>query len=270
MTPHLQAQLSRKRDTFDPHIKLIKEEFNIPQLNKTRSIWALLPHNYYDSDQSYPVLYLQDAQNLFDESAPFGTWGIDKHMAEMSKQGYDFIVVAVDHAGRERISEYSPYHHREFGNGHGKLYAKFIINTLKPFVDKKYRTKPERKYSGIGGSSMGALISAYTGIVHPKYFGKLMIFSPSFWYSDKIYFDAFNYKYIYPTKIYLYAGERESKYMTQHVRRFRHAIEAQSYEKQLTTFKVRINPEGEHGERYWGQAFNDAVTWLFFEKEKKA
>jgi predicted alpha/beta superfamily hydrolase len=186
----------------------------------------------------------------------------------LSKQGHDFIVIAVDHAGRERIAEYSPYQHREFGKGQGKLYAKFIINTLKPYVDKQYRTKQGREYNGIGGSSMGALISAYIGIVHPKYFGKLMIFSPSFWYSDKIYFDAFNYKYIYPTKIYLYAGERESKYMTQHVRKFRHAIEAQSYEKQLTTFKVRINPEGEHGERYWGQAFNDAVTWLFFEKEK--
>jgi len=264
MKAHLQAQLSKERATFDPHIKLIEDEFEIPQLNKTRRIWVLLPYNYYESEQSYPVLYLQDAQNLFDESAPFGTWGIDKHMAELSKEGHDFIVIAVDHAGKERISEYNPYQHREFGKGQGKMYARFIINTLKPHVDKKYRTKPEREFNGIGGSSMGALISAYIGIVHPKHFGKLMIFSPSFWYSDKIYFDAFNYKYIYPTKIYLYAGERESKYMTQHVRRFRHAIEAQSYEKRLTTFKVQINPVGEHGERYWGQAFNDAVTWLFY------
>lgn len=256
--------------SLNPHIVLIEEAFVIPQLDKTRKIWALLPHNYYDSEQDYPVLYLQDAQNLFDENAPFGTWGIDKRMTELAHYGRDFIVIAVDHAGRERISEYSPYHHREFGDGQGKLYAKFIINTLKPYVDKKFRTKKGREYNGIGGSSMGGLISAYIGIVHPEHFGNLMIFSPSFWYSDKIYFDAFNYNYLFPTKIYLYAGEHESKYMTQHVRRFRQAIGTRSDENPITRFNIQINPVGEHSERFWGEAFHDAVTWLFFENEKNA
>ena len=244
---------------YAPKIKLIKKAFEIPQLEKTRRIWALLPHNYDESDKRYPVLYLQDAQNLFDNHAPFGTWGIDRHMAELSAKGQDFIVIAIDHAGRERIQEYSPYYHREFGKGQGTLYAKFIINTLKPYVDRTYRTMPDREHSGIGGSSMGGLISAYIGIVHPEHFGNLMIFSPSFWYSDKIYFDAFNYKYILPTKIYLYAGERESRYMTQHVRRFRQAVEAHPFDSTLTRFNIQINPDGEHSEHYWGEAFSDAV-----------
>jgi len=253
---------------YAPSIRLIEEAFEIPQLKKTRRIWALLPHNYDKSDKHYPVLYLQDAQNLFDSNAPFGTWGIDRHMAELSRRGKDFIVIAIDHAGRERINEYSPYYHREFGKGRGKRYAEFIIDTLKPYVDREFRTKPDRKYNGIGGSSMGALISAYIGIVYPENFGNLMIFSPSFWYSDEIYFDAFEYNYILPTKIYLYAGEQESRYMTQHVNRFRKAIKSHPHDNPLTRFNIQINPIGEHSEHYWGESFNDAVSWLFYENQE--
>ena len=249
-----------------PHIVLVEDAFRIPQLDKTRRIWALLPYDYYNSDKTYPVLYLQDAQNLFNDHAPFGNWAIDAKMAELAREGFgDFIIIAIDHGGTERIKEFSPYYHRQFGNGEGKLYAKFIIETLKPYVDRTYRTMPERRHTGIGGSSMGGLISAYTGIVHPEHFGKLMIFSPSFWYSDEIYFDAFNYKYILPTKIYLYAGERESRFMTQHVRRFKRAVKAHLFDESLVTFKIDINPTGEHQESYWGDAFADAVKWLFFQ-----
>ncbi|MDX1407600.1 MAG: alpha/beta hydrolase-fold protein [Saprospiraceae bacterium] len=253
--------------TYLPHIELIADEFEVPQLGKTRRIWALLPHDYYTSRKRYPVLYLQDAQNLFDESAPFGNWAIDRRLAELAAHSasHKLIVVAIDHGGSERIKEYSPYYHRKFGQGEGKEYARFLIDTLKPYVDRTYRTRPERKDTGIGGSSMGALISAYTGLVHPENFGKLMIFSPSFWYSDRIYFDAFNYQYVLPMKIYLYAGEKESRYMTQHIRRFRDAVNARSFDNALTKFNIVINPDGEHNESFWGNAFNDAVEWLYFD-----
>ena len=253
-------------ERYMPHKELINEAFEIPQLKKKRRIWALLPHDYHTSEKSYPVLYLQDAQNLFDEYAPFGNWAIDRRLATLAAKGYgDLIVIAVDHAGTERISEYSPYYHRKFGKGKGKLYAKFLIETLKPYVDKTFRTKADRSHTGIGGSSMGGLISAYTGIVYPQYFSRLMIFSPSFWFSDEIYFDAFNYKYILPMKIYLYAGENESRYMTEHIHRFREAVKSSVFENPLTTFKIEINPEGEHNEWYWGEAFEEAIPWLFFQ-----
>lgn len=249
-----------------PHIEVLNEAFEIPQLKKNRRIWALLPHDYYTSDKRYPVLYLQDAQNLFDEYAPFGNWGIDKRLGRLSASGSgEVIVIAVDHGGTERITEYSPYYHRKFGKGKGKLYAKFLIETLKPHVDKTYRTKPGRGDTGIGGSSMGGLISAYTGIVYPQHFSKLMIFSPSFWYSDDIYFDAFNYKYILPMKIYLYAGENESRFMTQHIHRFRGAVKSSVFNSPLTKFNILINPDGEHSEWYWGEAFEKAIQWLYFD-----
>lgn len=252
---------------YAPRIELIEEAFEIPQLGKTRKIWALLPHDYYETEERYPVMYLQDAQNLFDDQAPFGNWGIDRAMAHMSAKGKKFIVIAIDHAGKERISEYSPYFHREFGDGQGKSYARFIIETLKPYVDKKYRSKAEREHTGIGGSSMGGLISAYIGIVHPKDFGNLMIFSPSFWFSDEIYFDAFNYKYVLPSKIYIYAGDRESRYMSEHIHRFKDAVKAHPYENPLVRFQLQINPNGEHQESFWGEEFPRAIDWLFFENK---
>lgn len=254
-----------------PIIEVIAEKFEIPQLDKERRIYALLPHDYYKSDKSYPVLYLQDAQNLFDDHAPFGNWGIDKHLAELSKMGLgDIIIIAIDHGGKERISEYSPYFHRKFGEGQGKQYAKFVIETLKPHVDEKYRTNPHRDFNGIGGSSMGGLISAYIGIVYPKHFSKLMIFSPSFWFSDEIYFDAFKYDYTMPTRAYIYAGDKESKYMSQHIHRFQNALAHGDFSSRLTKFKISINPDGEHNEYHWGNAFNPAVSWLYFNKEQKA
>ena len=250
---------------FLPIIQLLSSSFEIPQLDQNRRIWALLPYDYYKTDKHYPVLYLQDAQNLFDDRAPFGNWAIDKHMAKLSSQGMgDLIIIAIEHGGKERINEYSPYYHRKFGQGKGKEYAEFLINTLKPHVDKNLRTLKDRDHNGIGGSSMGGLISAYTGLVHAEHFSKMMIFSPSFWFSDEIYFDAFNYAYTHPSKIYLYCGEKESEYMTKHIRRFRDAIKAQKEQPLYNEWKIEINPTGRHTESAWSKVFSEAVKWLYF------
>ncbi|NNF36484.1 MAG: alpha/beta hydrolase [Saprospiraceae bacterium] len=255
-------------EKYMPLIEVVSEEFEIPQLDKTRKIYALLPHDYYESEKTYPVLYLQDAQNLFNEHNPYGNWAIDKHLADLTAEGMgDIIVIAIDHGGKERIQEYSPYFHRKFGEGQGKHYTRFIINTLKPYIDEHYRTKPERRHSGIGGSSMGGLISAYVGIVYPEHFSRLMIFSPSFWYSDKIYFDAFHYNYTLPMRMYIYGGDQESEYMSRHIHRFKDAVKDGDYNNSLVKYKVVINPEGQHNEAYWSQVFPKAVKWLFFKNQ---
>jgi len=251
-----------------PLIQLISDSFAIPQLGQKRRIWALLPHDYHETEKSYPVLYLQDAQNLFDEDAPFGNWAIDKQMAALAKRGMgDLIIIAIDHGGKERINEYSPYFHRKFGKGKGIKYSRFIINTLKPYVDTHFRTLVDRKHNGIGGSSMGGLISAYIGLVHAEYFSKMMIFSPSFWYSDEIYFDAFNYAYTHPSRIYLYGGEQESEYMSKHIHKFRDAIQYQSQDELYNQWKVVINPDGHHTESDWRDEFPSAIEWLYFNQK---
>lgn len=251
--------------SYAPIIQLVSNSFEIPQLNQRRRIWALLPHDYYKTKKHYPVLYLQDAQNLFDERAPFGNWAIDKHMADLASKGMgDLIIIAIDHGGKERLNEYSPYFHRKFGKGKGVKYADFIINNLLPYVDKHFRTIDKREGRGIGGSSMGGLISAYMGIVHAEHFQKMMIFSPSFWFSDEIYFDAFNYDYKLRSKIFLYGGEKESEYMSKHIHRFREAVKSARKKGTFNKWNVVINPDGRHTESDWSDIFPEAVRWLFF------
>ena len=178
-----------------PIIEVISESFEIPQLIKTRRIAALLPHNYYQSEKHYPVLYLQDGQNLFDDYAPFGSWGVDKKLAEMSENGLgEIIIISIDHAKEERIEEFTPSYKTKLGRGQGKKYVRFLADTLKPYVDKNFRTLNKREFTGIGGSSMGALISIYAGFMYPEVFSKLMVFSPSLWVAPNIHFPKHSFR----------------------------------------------------------------------------
>jgi predicted alpha/beta superfamily hydrolase len=247
-----------------PKIHLISEEFEIPQLNKTRKIWALLPHDYETSDQSYPVLYLQDAQNLFNEESEFGNWQIDKKLAVMSDYGIGkIIIIAIEHGESERLQEYN-VGKTILGKGHGKEYIRFITDTLKPFVDKTFRTKSERGFTGIGGSSMGGLVSIFSGLIYPEVFGKLMIFSPSLWVIPKIKLGFLDFFEPMETRIYLYAGGDESETMVKHVTKLRKRIIKR--ESLLGRVKVRlsINEEGKHTEQYWSDEFPKAIEWLFY------
>ncbi|MBK8112306.1 MAG: hypothetical protein IPK46_19315 [Saprospiraceae bacterium] len=97
-----------------PLINVIDEDYLIPHLNRRRRVAALLPHNYATSNKTYPVLYLHDGQNLFDDHAPFGNWGVDKQLAVLAELGIEVIVIAIDHGGKERIAEYLPYDNPKF------------------------------------------------------------------------------------------------------------------------------------------------------------
>ena len=100
--------------------------------------------------------YLHDGQNLFDEAvAPFGEWGVDETMLELEKDGFEAIVIGIDHGTKDRINEYSAYAHAKHGGGKGLSYLKFLVETLKPTVDKEFRTIPDREHTFIGGSSLG-------------------------------------------------------------------------------------------------------------------
>ncbi|MBN3584641.1 alpha/beta hydrolase [Algoriphagus aestuarii] len=247
-----------------PKIHLISEEFEIPQLNKTRKIWALLPHDYESSDQSYPVLYLQDAQNLFNEESEFGNWQIDKKLAVMSDYGIGkIIIIAVEHGESDRLQEYN-VGKTVLGKGNGKEYIRFITDTLKPFVDKTYRTKSEREFTGIGGSSMGALVSIFSGLIYPEVFGKLMIFSPSLWVIPKIKLGFLDYFEPMETRIYLYAGGDESETMVKHVTKLRKRILKRESFQGKVKVRLSINEEGKHTEQYWSDEFPKAIEWLFY------
>ncbi len=252
------------KQNFLPKVHLISEEFEIPQLNKTRRVWALLPHDYEQSNETYPVLYLQDAQNLFNEKAKYGNWEIDKKLAVMSEYKIGkIIIIAVEHAEQDRIKEYN-VGKTVLGVGQGKKYIRFITDTLKPFVDKTFRTKTEREQTGIGGSSMGGLVSIFSGLMYPEVYGKLMIFSPSLWVVPKMDFTHIDFSEPSDTKIYLYAGGDESATMIEHVKKFKKRMIENEFVSSKMKIKLSINMQGKHNETYWSDEFPKAIEWLFF------
>lgn len=249
-------------EAYLPKIEIITEGFKIPKLIKTRRITALLPYDYYETDKHYPVLYLQDGQNLFDDYAPFGSWGVDKRLAIMAEQGFgDLIVIAIDHAEKDRIAEFTPSYRTRLGSGAGKKYLRVLADRLKPYVDEHFRTLPDRKYTGIGGSSMGGLITIYAGLIYPEVYGNLMIFSPSLWVTPNIPFHFMNFYDPHDMRAYIYAGEGESENMVPNIHRFLEAFDKHGDAEFACEFS--LDPKGQHNEARWGQEFPRAVEWLF-------
>jgi predicted alpha/beta superfamily hydrolase len=253
--------------SFLPKTQVVSPAFFSPELKKKRRVVALLPYNYdTQTEKRYPVLYLQDAQNLFDDKSPYGNWGIDKKLAVLAEQGMgDVIVIAVDHGGETRINEFlPPTKERQLGHSEGRKYVKFLSKTLKPHIDAQFRTLTDRLHTGIGGSSMGGLISIYAGLIYPETFGRLMIFSPSLWAVQNAPFAAIRFFKPIPTRIYAYAGGKEGASVVPNVRNFQNAIQAQGFDNTKIGFKLAVDPNGLHDEKRWGEEFPKAVEWLFF------
>ena len=255
------------KDEYFPIVEIISEEFYIPQLDRYRKVWALLPYDYYVSNKSYPVLYLQDAQNLFNEGSGYGNWEIDKKLSILAEYGRgDVIVIAIEHGSEERIKEYIFDNDHVANGSEGKKYIRFIADTLKPFVDETYRTKRDRENTGIGGSSLGALISIYSGFLYPEVYSKLLIFSPSLWVEPNNNFPMMNFRIPYKIKIYLYGGGQEGSKMVKRIRIFEEYLKR--WEKKNLfdfEFKTSVNPEGTHNEFYWSQEFPRAIEWLYYD-----
>ena len=250
---------------FAPIIKIIEDAYEIPQLGRKRRIAALLPHDYEQSNEKYPVLYLNDGQNLFDEFAPFGNWAIDKELEKLAESGHsDIIVISIDHGGEDRITEYLPYFNPRFGKGEGALYIKFLEETLIPYVNKTFRTLPDREHTGIGGSSMGGLISLFAGLNHQEVFSKLLIFSPSLWIAPKIFQQAENFRPNLPMHLFIYSGGKESANHMPNVIRFKKRLVGGKHDFDNIDLHVELNPEGTHSEHHWRQEFPKAVKWLYF------
>ena len=258
------------KEEFSPIVEIISEKFFIPQLNRTRKIWALLPYNYHKTDKTYPVLYLQDAQNLFNEGSAFGNWEIDKKMSILAEYGRgDVIIIAIENGSEDRIKEYILDNDSITKNAEGKKYIRFLADTLKPYVDSVYRTKPEREFTGIGGSSIGGLISIYSGFLYPEVYSKLLIFSPSLWVNPENNFPQMNFKNPYEIKVYMYGGEMEGSQMTERIALFEKTLESWENSHSIQfEFKISINDEGKHQEFYWSQEFPRAVEWLFYNTQE--
>ncbi len=138
-------------------------------LPRTRRIWIYLPRSYAsDINRRYPVIYAHDAQNLFDSATSFsGEWGIDESLDNMPQE---LIVVGIDNGGAARMDELTPYANDKYGGGQADDYLDFIVEKLRPYINSRFRTKPERENTAILGSSLGGLCSFYAAIRHEDIF----------------------------------------------------------------------------------------------------
>ena len=126
---------------------ILSDAFDMPQLGRARRVWLYLPPDYESNpERRYPVLYMHDGQNVFDEATSYaGEWGVDETLDAMHAAGeLSVIVVAVDHGVERRFDEYSPWNNAQYGGGEGDEYVDFLVETLKPYVDAHYRTLPDR------------------------------------------------------------------------------------------------------------------------------
>lgn len=247
------------------NVDVVDEDFFIPQLNRNRRIWIYLPPDYNSSNKYYPVLYMHDGQNLFDAyTSAFGEWEVDESLNELFGNGDDgIIVVGIDNGGANRLNEYSPWVNPSYGGGEGDEYIAFIVENLKPYIDQNYRTRPQRDYTGIMGSSMGGLISLYAVIEYQDVFSKAGIFSASFWFSDECYQHVSATGKEMDTKFYLIAGQQEGSGGGQvaDMNAMYNTLLGAGFDSDEVI--AIAHADGQHSEWYWRREFPDGYEWLY-------
>lgn len=247
----------------------VVDGFPAPELGGSRRLWVYLPPGYAASERRHPVLYMHDGQNLFDVATSFaGEWEVDESVDALVREGRldGLIVVAVDNAGEARLDEYSPWRDRQLGKGgRGDVYVSFLVRTLKPYVDRRWRTLPDREHTGIAGSSMGGLISLYAALRYPEVFGRVAAFSPTLGFAARMpmrHLRAARARL--PQRVYLDMGGAESGHPG-HDRELVELARAAASVLAAGGFEVRLVIDGpaRHHESAWAARFPEAVTWLF-------
>jgi predicted alpha/beta superfamily hydrolase len=242
-----------------------------PELGNRRTLIVSTPASYASGPpRRYPVLYMQDGQNLFDPRTSFaGDWGLSTALGWASRRGIEPIVVGIFNAGTARNDEYSPFVEpgaggARGGGGAGDRYLEFLTRTVKPLVDERFRTLPDRAATGIAGSSLGGLISLYAFFQLPSVFGCVGALSPSLWFGNEAIFDvvARSPRSPRPTgRVYLDIGLREGERHVMLARRMRDLLIERGFEPRRTLRYVE-DKNGAHREADWGRRFRKALPFL--------
>ncbi len=287
----VRTALAQGLDAGNVHDETISSQF----LEAARTVHIWLPTGYAAKpDQRFPVLYLHDGQNAFSTAGTnvafgWGSWELDLTAARLIREGKmrPIIMVAVDNEGAKRMTEYSGHHGRENHKSDFDHYSTFLIQELKPWIDRKYRTLPEAAHTGVMGSSLGGLCSAVLGWEHPEVFGNAASLSGSFFFDEKHFLETLK-KYQgapKPVKFYLdsgsvdFTGGDDGRKMTAAVavelRRINPPDSIQLYAdehpmtpEQLTASGLRRDKwkeaqTSQHNEFYWRMRAWRALTFLF-------
>lgn len=249
----------------------IIDNFLMPQFNdgRSRTIRVWMPESYdKDSSKTYPVIYMHDGQNLFDNKTSYLVeWEVDETITRLINEGVieGAIVVGIDNSVR-RINEYLGYnttYEDIFYDAEGDTYGRFIVETLKPFIDSRYRTKASKEHTFISGSSMGGVISFYLGLKYPEVFSKIGAFSTAFELFPKqqreLFYNIVNFNNLTETKLYLDISTREPGWDEINV------VKSELLNKGFNkdSLHILINSCHNHDEIAWRERLPFGLMWLF-------
>jgi predicted alpha/beta superfamily hydrolase len=259
------TQVPPRRERQQGRVERVPVGSDSPGLDRDLAVY--LPPSYGETDRRYPVLYVQDGQNLFDPEASFaGSWRVDLAMNWAAARRLEGMVVGVPNAGEERIAEYSPFDDPEGGPGRGGEYVRHLAETIKPLVDARFRTLPQRGTTGVAGSSMGGLISLFAFFARPDIFGIMGALSPSLWFAERAIFGVLEAAPFRPGRLYLDVGRLEGAATIENARRLRDLLRAKGY-VQGALLRYVEDRGGQHEEAAWGRRFRAALPFLLSSSE---
>jgi predicted alpha/beta superfamily hydrolase len=245
------------------------QNFRSKILRNQRDLVVYLPPGYQEQpDRRFPVLYMHDGQNLFDGATSF-VQGQDWHVghsadAEIRAGRVEpLIIVGIYNVGKARIQEYTPTKAPRLGGGRADRYGRFLLDEVMPFVNSQYRVQLGPQNTGIGGSSLGGLVSLFIGLSRPDVFGKIAALSPSVWWNQRVIhtFTAGMYVESRP-RIWLDIGTREGPRIVEDVERYRDILVRRGWQCERDLHYERL--EGaEHNEAAWAQRVAPFLRFLY-------
>jgi enterochelin esterase-like enzyme len=255
-----------------PHPRLrLHRAFPSVYLPDMRDLIVYVPPGY-DShpEKTYPVLYLQDGQNLFDGRTSFiegRTWQVREHADAAIEAGEiePLVIVGIYNTGDRRLAEYTPERDRQMGGGEAGDYGLMMTRELLPWIAGQYRVRTDRESTGLGGSSLGGLVSLYLGLRYAAWFGKLAVLSPSVWWNHKSilgYLNELAPQIWERPKLWLDVGDREGRRTLHDAETLNRRLKANGWRPGETLHFERIHG-GTHDEISWASRVRPMLRFLF-------
>lgn len=266
MTTNVAPQPSTRTGLIKVH-----ERFRSRFLGRPRTVLVYLPPGYQARGaERYPVLYLHDGQNVFDKATSVGEeWGVDETAQRLIEAGEiePLIIVAAYNTGDHRVDEYAPTKVEGKGGGAADDYGRMLVEELKPFIDRRYKTLPSAASTGVGGSSLGGLLTLYLGLKYPTAFNRLAALSPSVWWDERMIVRAYHeLPSKLPLRIWLDAGTGEGEEVLNDVRALRDALVSKGWVPDHDLHYAEAEG-GQHNEQSWAGRVEPMLKFLFPRKK---